>query len=105
VHSADGWRALEPVIGRYRDRVKRHFRGDAAFANPRCTSSSKPSAPATRSACRPTASCRQDRIPLKRPSGDHCTVRRYFASFTYQTQSWQESRRVVAKVEWHPNEL
>jgi len=36
VHSADGWRALlEPVIARYRDRVKRlYFRGDAAFANP-----------------------------------------------------------------------
>ena len=31
-----GWRlVLEPVIARYRDRVKRlYFRGDAAFANP-----------------------------------------------------------------------
>src|SRR6516225_3943373 len=36
VHSADGWReVLEPVISRYRGRVKRlYFRGDAAFANP-----------------------------------------------------------------------
>jgi hypothetical protein len=36
VHSADGWRAvLEPVVTRYRGRVKRrYFRGDAAFANP-----------------------------------------------------------------------
>ena len=34
--NADGCRAvLEPVIVRYRDRVKRlYFRGDAAFANP-----------------------------------------------------------------------
>ena len=32
-------------------------------------------------------------------------MRRYFASFSYQAQSWQKSRRVVAKVEWHPNEL
>ena len=36
VHSADGWReVLEPVVSRYRGRVKRlYFRGDAAFANP-----------------------------------------------------------------------
>jgi hypothetical protein len=32
-------------------------------------------------------------------------VRRYFASFSYQAQSWKKSRRVVAKVEWQPNEL
>src|SRR5919198_2703228 len=33
VHSAEGWRAvLEPVIARYRNKVKRrYFRGDAAF--------------------------------------------------------------------------
>jgi Transposase DDE domain group 1 len=32
-------------------------------------------------------------------------VRRYYASFGYQAQSWNKSRRVVAKVEWHPSEL
>src|ERR671913_178120 len=36
VHSADGWReVLEPVVTRYRHKMKRrYFRGDAAFANP-----------------------------------------------------------------------
>ncbi len=36
VHSAEGWRVvLEPVVARYRGRVKRlYFHGDAAFANP-----------------------------------------------------------------------
>ena len=36
MHSAAGWRdVLEPVVARYRCRVKRrYFRGDAAFANP-----------------------------------------------------------------------
>src|ERR687893_1210513 len=36
VHSADGWRAvLEPVVARYRGKVKRlYFRADAAFAGP-----------------------------------------------------------------------
>jgi Transposase DDE domain group 1 len=50
----------------------------------------------------------QDRIGylLKRPVGrpPH-EVRRYFASFGYQAKSWKKPRRVVAKVEWHPNEL
>jgi hypothetical protein len=30
---------------------------------------------------------------------------RYYASFSYQAQSWKKPRRVVAKVEWHPREL
>jgi Transposase DDE domain group 1 len=43
---------------------------------------------------------------LKRPVGrpPH-EVRRFYASFRYQAQSWNRSRRVVAKVEWHPGEL
>ena len=32
-------------------------------------------------------------------------MRRYFASFRYQAQSWKKPRRVVAKVEWHLGEL
>ena len=32
-------------------------------------------------------------------------MRRYYASFSYQAASWTRSRRVVAKVEWHPGEL
>jgi hypothetical protein len=28
----------------------------------------------------------------------------FFASFTYQAQSWSKPRRVVAKVEWHQGE-
>jgi Transposase DDE domain group 1 len=50
----------------------------------------------------------QDRIGylLKRPVGrpPH-EVRRYFASFGYRAQSWNKSRHVVAKVEWHPGAL
>ena len=29
----------------------------------------------------------------------------FFASFTYQAQSWAKPRRVMAKVEWHQGEL
>src|SRR5215218_789131 len=43
---------------------------------------------------------------LKRPVGrPPQEVRRIYASFRYQAQTWSRSRRVVAKVEWHPGEL
>jgi class 3 adenylate cyclase len=109
VHSAEGWRAvLEPVIARYRGTVKRlYFRGDAAFANPEMYEFLEGDGigytirlPANR--------VLQDKIGylLKRPVGrpPH-EVRRHFASFSYQAQSWKKPRRVVAKVEWHPGEL
>ena len=47
----------------------------------------------------------QDRLfsrPVGRPPLE---VRRYYASFSYQVQSWKKPRRVVAKVEWHPGQL
>jgi hypothetical protein len=50
----------------------------------------------------------QDKIGylLKRPAGQppH-EVRRYYASFSCQAQSWKKPRRVVATVEWHPGEF
>ena len=109
VHSADGWRAvLEPVITRYRGSVKHlYFRGDAAFANPEIYEFLE--AERIGYTIRlPSNSVLQNRIGylLKRPVGrpPHA-VRRYFASFRYQAQSWKKPRRVVAKVEWHPGEL
>jgi len=109
VHSADGWRAvLEPVVARYRGFVKRlYFRGDAAFANPEIYEFLE--AESMGYAIRlPANRVVQDRIGylLQRPVGrpPH-EVRRYFASFSYQAQSWKKARRVVAKVEWHPGEL
>ena len=109
VHSAADWRnVLEPVVVRYRDAVKRrYFRGDAAFANPEIYEFLE--AEGYGYAIRlPTNSVLQGKIGylLKRPVGrpPH-EVRRYYASFSYRAQSWNKSRHVVAKVEWHPNEL
>ena len=109
VHSADGWRALlEPVIARYRGSVKRlYFRGDAAFGNPEMYEFLE--AEGIGYAIRlPTNRVLQDRIGylLKRPVGrpPH-EVRRYYASFSYQAQSWNKPRHVMAKVEWHPGQL
>jgi Transposase DDE domain group 1 len=99
---------LEPVVARYRDTVKRfYFRGDAAFANPDIYEFLEAEGmgyvirlPANR--------ILQEKIgyllkcPVGRPPHE---VRRYFASFSYQAQSWGKPRRVMAKVEWHPGEL
>jgi hypothetical protein len=109
VHSADrGHAVLEPVIARYRGSVKRlYFRGDAAFGNPEMYEYLE--ADGIGYAIRLSANrVLQDRIghllkcPVGRPPHE---VRRYFASFAYQAQSWNKSRRVVAKVEWHPGKL
>jgi hypothetical protein len=109
VHSADGWRAvLEPVIARYRGIVKHlYFRGDAAFANPAVYELLEAEG-ASYTIRLPANQVLQDKIGylLKRPVGrpPH-EIRRYYASFSYQAQSWNKPRHVVAKVEWHPDEL
>ena len=109
VHSAEGWReVLEPVVARYRTAVKRrYFRADAAFASPEVYAFLE--AEGYGYVIRlPANAVLQRRIAhlLKRPVGrpPH-EVRRVYASFRYQAQSWDRSRQVVAKVEWHPGEL
>ena len=109
VHSADGWReVLEPVVARYRHKMKRrYFRGDAAFANPEIYEFLE--AEGFKYTIRlPANAVLQASIGwlLKRPVGrpPH-EVRRYHASFSYRAGSWNKARRVVAKVEWHPGEL
>ena len=109
VHSAHGWRdVLEPVVARYRDRkLRRYFRGDAAFASPDIYEFLE--AEGYTYAIRLKANAvLQESIAhlLSRPVGrppNH--VRRFHASFSYQAGSWDRKRRIVAKVEWHPGEL
>jgi hypothetical protein len=101
VHSADGWRAvLEPVVARYRGTVKRlYFRGDAAFANPEIYAFLEAEG-AGYTIRLPANSVLQSRIgyllkrPVERPPHE---VRRHFASFSHQAQSWAKPRRIVAK--------
>jgi len=109
VHSADGWReVLDPVVARYRGKaLRRYFRADAAFAMPGVYEFLE--AEGFRYAIRlPANQVLQDSIAhllrrlVGRPPDE---VRRYHASFSYQAGSWHKSRRVVAKVEWHPGEL
>jgi hypothetical protein len=109
VHSADGWRGvLEPVVARYRNgKIRRYFRGDAAFALPDLYDFLE--AEGYKYTIRLKANAiLQENIAhlLKRPVGrppNH--VQRFHDSFSYQAGSWGKKRRVVAKVEWHPGEL
>ena len=109
VHSAHGWKdVLEPVVARYRGKFKRrYFRADAAFANPEVYEFLEDEE--FKYAIRlPANQILQQKIGylLKRPVGRPSSeVRRYYANFSYQAQSWKTPRRVVAKVEWHPGEL
>ena len=99
---------LEPVIARYRGRgLALYFRGDAAFAKPELYELLE--AEGIGYAIRlPANSVLQERIGhlLTRPVGRPPKKPQvFFASFSYQAQSWTKPRRVVAKVEWHQGEL
>jgi len=109
VHSAHGWREVfDPAVARYRGQaLRRLLRGDAAFALPDLYEYLE--AEGFQYAIRlPANQVLQERIAhlLTRPVGrpPHY-VRRFYASFRYQAQSWSRPRRVVAKIEWHPGEL
>ena len=109
VHSADGWDGvLKPVVARYQGKLWRiYFRADAAFAMPEVYEFLE--SERIKYAIRlPANRVLQDRIGylLKRPVGRPAhNVRRCHASFSYQAGSWSKPRRVIAKVEWHAEEL
>jgi len=109
VASADDWRTvLEPVLARYRPRnIRKYFRADAAFAIPELYELLE--AEGYRYVIRLKANpILQERIThlLTRPVGRPPKgPQRFYHSFDYQAQSWDRSRRVVAKVEWHQGEL
>ena len=109
VHSADDWQeVLDPVVERYfTAAVRLLFRADAAFAKPEIYEYLE-----TRQidyAIRlPANEVLQRKIAhlLTRPTeGPSPKPIVSYHDFTYQAQSWNVSRRVVAKVEWHQGEL
>ena len=107
--SAKFWRrVLLPVIERYRRlSIPKFFRGDAAFANPALYRLLEKED--YHYAIRIKANAVLEREvehlltrPVGRPSHK---PRVFYHSFQYQAKSWHQSRRVVAKVEWHQGEL
>src|SRR5947209_8306616 len=107
--SAKFWRrVLLPVIERYRDRdIPKYFRGDSAFALPKLLRLLEKEG--FRYAIRlKTNPVLERKIPhlLNRPVGRPSRKpKKFYASFRYRAGSWDQARRVVAKVEWHAGEL
>jgi hypothetical protein len=109
VHSAENWRlVLDPVIARYRERgLDLYFRADAASAKPEVYEllDSEGIQYAIRL---PANQMLQRRIsylltrPIGRPPKKPIV---FYASLHYQAAGSTRARRVVAKVEWHQDEL
>ena len=109
VPSADDWRSvLEPVVARYRHgKGRKYFRGDAAFARPGIYEFLE--AEGYRYAIRLPANDvlhRQIEHLLRRPVGRPPKKPDvFYDGFPYQAATWDQPRRVVAKVEWHWDQL
>ena len=109
VASADDWRSvLEPVVARYRTRkIKKLFRGDAGFANPQVYEllEAEGYLYTIRLSANPVLQREIQHLmtrPVGRPPGKPIVL---YHNFTYQAATWDKARRVVAKVEWHRDEL
>jgi len=109
VHSAHNWQSvLEPTVSRYRDfNIARFFRGDAAFANPNVYRYLEAEGYfyAIRLIGNPILHNKIEHLltrPVGRPPQKPILL---YHSFQYQAASWDKSRRVVAKTEWHAGEL
>jgi len=109
VHSADGWQdLLEPIVDRYKHTGKKlYFRGDAAFASPDVYEYLEDNN--ILYAIRIKSNSRlYDHIDhlLTRPVGRPSAKPKFFYhDFLYRAGSWDRTRRVIAKIEWHAGEL
>jgi hypothetical protein len=109
VHSAKDWKkVLEPIIARYRNLdIALFFRGDAAFANPNIYDYLE--GEKYRYAIRLPANDilhREIEHLLTRPIGRPPKAPVvFYRDFKYQAAGWSHARRVIAKVEWHREEL
>ncbi len=109
VASADDWRSvLEPVVARYRTRkIKKLFRGDAGFANPHVYEFLETEG-YLYTIRLPANAVLQSEIqhlmtrPVGRPPEKPIV---WYYDFPYRAATWDRARRVVAKVEWHKDEL
>ena len=107
--SAKYWRrVLLPVIERYRHlTIPKFFRGDAAFAIPELYAVLEAEQFSYAIRLKSNAVLEREIAhlltrPVGRPSYQ---PKVFYHSFRYQAGSWDQSRRVVAKVEWHRGEL
>src|SRR5438270_3592820 len=107
--SAKYWRrVLLPVIARYRGLdIPKFFRGDSAFAGPKLLRLLEREGFRYAIRLKSNAVLERKIAPLlKRPVGRPSRKpKKLYASFRYRAGSWDQARRVVAKVEWPAGEL
>jgi hypothetical protein len=107
--SAKYWRrVLLPVIELYRHlSIPKFFRGDAAFANPARYRRLEKEGYLYAIRLKTNAVLeREIEHLLTRPVGRLLhKPKDFYHSFQCQAKSWQQARRVVAKIEWHHGEL
>ena len=109
VASALEWRAvLEPVQDSYRSQnMPVYFRADAAFAMPEVYEYLEDNEVlyAIRIKANAVLERRIEQLLRRRVGRPSNKPEVFYASFPYQAKSWDRSRRVVAKEEWHVGEL
>jgi hypothetical protein len=109
VSSADRWlELLAPIVERYRGLgLRMLFRGDAGFARPEIYECLEAEGYeyAIRLPENQVLSRKIDSVlaAQKIPTPGHPVV--VYHDFYYQAGTWNKSRRVVAKIEWHAGEL
>ena len=109
VHSADDWQELlESVVKGYRKKgLRLLFRGDAAFGKPEVYEYLEQETDGYTIRLSANAVLQREIAhllvrPTEWPSQKPIVS---YHDFAYRAQSWDVSRRVVAKVEWHQGEL
>ena len=110
VHSAKGTLDLiRPIVSRYRKKFRLLWlRGDSAFADPAIYDFCENNRVTYFIRLRENAVLSRLTKPyLKRPVGrpPQNGVQIKYVDLEYQAKSWNKSRRVVAKIEWHFGEL
>jgi hypothetical protein len=109
VHSSDGWRGLlEPIVDRYKDSGRKlYFRGDAAFASPQVYEylEGQGILYAMRLKSNPRLDQEIEHLSRRSPGRPPAKPQVFYHEFYYRAASWDRSRRVIAKVEWHRWEL
>jgi len=109
VHSATDWeQVFRPVLDRYGPLdIERFFRADAAFAEPELFRELEGRGWWYVMRIKSNAVLEESiqhllRRPVARPSK---RPKVFYHSFRYQAGSWKKARRVIAKIEWHMDEL
>ncbi|MDI6788808.1 MAG: IS1380 family transposase [Planctomycetota bacterium] len=109
VHSAEGaLEFIEPILRYYMAKgVKVILRGDAAFAEPEVFQLCE-GLKAVKYAIRIKSNSRLEELVsdvVKTMKKDRQKIVTVYKDFFYQAVSWDKPRRIIAKIEWYPDEL